>query len=135
MFSALFGFIANWRLWLAAALIAAFIFLAFGYKDRGHELEIRANQIKGLETEITSLAEENGRLAASALAARTAAQAQSLICRAEIERREYIEEITEVKPVAIPAGAVDVGVSKKTVGLINHDLFAPLPSGLRGQAD
>lgn len=126
---------AAYRLWLALVMITVIAFLAFGYQIRGHELKIKSIQIQGLEAELAGLREENSRLAASALAARTTAQAQSLICRAEIERREHIEEITEVKPVAIPEGAVDVGVSKKTVGLINHDLFAPLPSGLRSQAD
>lgn len=135
MFSALFGGSTSWRIWLAAPLIAAVIFLAFSNQSRGHELKTKDMRISEMEAEIADLRDKNGKLAASVLAARTAAQAQSLICRAEIERREYIEEITETKPVAIPGGAVDDVASKKTVALINHNLFAPMPSGLRVQAD
>ena len=125
----------GWRLWFSASLIFILAALAFVCLQRGHDLEIKDIQISALKLELAGLKEENNKLAVSAQAARTAVHGHGLIYRAEAERRNHIEEITEAKPVAIPEGAVDVGVSKKAVNLLNHDLFAPISSGLRRQAD
>ena len=83
-----------------------------------------------------TLAKERAAWQVAALAITTAAQAQGAACRADLERRAQIDDISrEATAIERPKGSIDEQTSRKVVEMFNSSLFAPLGGGVRSEAD
>lgn len=118
----------------AATLIFCIAVLIVVCYQRGREIELLELKVKTLTSENLTLTDENARLKKSALVVSAAAQAQSIVGQVELARRAAIEEIAEAEPASKPETAVDDQTSRKSIHLLNSDLFAPLGHGLRRAA-
>ena len=131
MFTRLAGLISGWWPGISAILLFCVLAQAAACDRRGREVELLQLKLKTLTAENNSLMDETARLKKSAQAVSAAAQAQGLVCQMELARRAAIEEIAEARPASKPEEAVDDQTSRKAIGLLNNDLFAPLGRGLR----
>ena len=85
---------------------------------------------------ITTLARERAAWKVATLAITTAAQAQGVACRADMERCAQIDEIgRESVVIERPEGGIDEQTSQKVVNMFNNSLYAPLGGRVRTEAN
>ena len=83
-----------------------------------------------------TLARERAAWKVATLAFTTASQAQGAACRADLERRAQIDDISrEATAIERPKGSIDEQTSVKVVEMFNGSLFAPLGGRVRPEAD
>jgi hypothetical protein len=124
-----------WRIGLGLVLAAVLTGGLMAYKVRGRRIETLELQAAGLKREIITLHDRNFRLVEEARVLVVAAEEMGQVCRAELVRRGKIEELAEARPAIKPESAIDSQTSRKSIDLLNNDLFAPLGNGLRRAAD
>ena len=127
---------------IAAAVVA--VVLLFGWllytNNLKHErdrllLELSVSRQEATEAADT-LARERAAWKVATLAFTTASQAQGEACRADLERRAQIDDISrEATAIERPKGSIDEQTSGKVIDMLNGSLFAPLGGRVRPEAD
>ena len=85
---------------------------------------------------LDTLARERAAWQVATVAITSAAQAQGAACRADIERRVQIDDISrEATAIERPKGSIDEQTSGKVIDMFNGSLFAPLGSRVRSEAN
>ena len=122
---------------LAVIVLAGWALYTVHMKGDRDRWMLEASVQRQAAQEVTdTLARERAAWKVAALAITTAAQAQGAACRADLERRTLIDDISRKATAAPqPKGSIDERTSRKVVEMFNSSLFAPVGIRVRSEAN
>ena len=122
---------------LAVVLLCGWLLYTAHIKSDRDRWMLEASTARQAAQEATdTLERERATWKVATLAITAAAQAQGAACRADMERRAQIDEISrDCTIIVTPEGSIDEQTSRKVIDMFNGSLLAPLGDRVRSEAD